>query len=81
MALPFMPTLSSGAFQNIGGAVSDLFEASALKTKAAGMRSEAQEFALAAGYADENVLIAAPPAALSAARKTCGPGSSRSLRT
>jgi hypothetical protein len=46
--------LSGGTFTNIGGAVSDLFSASAFKTKAAGQRIEAEEFQLAAGLADQN---------------------------
>jgi hypothetical protein len=46
--------LSGTTFSDFGGAVSDLFAASADRTKAAGMRAEAQEFSLAAGLATQN---------------------------
>ena len=49
--------LSSGAggtFANIGGAVSDLFQASAFRTKGQGMRVEASEFLAARDLAFQN---------------------------
>jgi hypothetical protein len=46
--------LGTSTFSNIGGAVSDLFQASAFKTKAAGQRIESEEFQLAAGLSDQN---------------------------
>ena len=35
---------NSGTFANLGGAVSDLFSASAFRTKGQGLRTEAEEF-------------------------------------
>ena len=42
------------ALSDFGGAVSDLFSASAFRSKAAGLRIEGQEYTLAAGLADQN---------------------------
>jgi hypothetical protein len=46
--------LGSSTFSNIGGAVSDLFEASAIRTKGQGLRTEASEFQLAENLAYQN---------------------------
>ena len=46
--------LSTGTFQNIGGAVSDLFSASAFRTKGQGLRTEAEEFLSARDLAFQN---------------------------
>lgn len=46
--------LGSGTFSSIGGAVSDLFSADALRTKAAGSRIEAQEYDLAGQLSLQN---------------------------
>src|ERR1700736_2333390 len=46
--------LSGATFSDFGGAVSDLFAASADRTKAAGLRIEGQEYTLAAGLATQN---------------------------
>ncbi len=46
--------LSSSTFSNAGGAVSDIFSASALRTKGKGSRIEAQEYDLAAELARKN---------------------------
>jgi hypothetical protein len=46
--------LSGSFFSNAGGAVSALFEADSLRTKAAGQRAEAGEFLLSAQYAEQN---------------------------
>jgi hypothetical protein len=53
-SLSFTPTLSSGAFQNIGGAVSDLFSAEAFRTKGQGLRSEAEQYLKSAAFAEQN---------------------------
>ena len=46
--------LGPATFTAIGGAVGDLFNADALRTKAAGGRIEAQEYDLAGGLARQN---------------------------
>jgi hypothetical protein len=46
--------LSGTTFSDFGGAVSDLFAASADRTKAQGLRIEGQEYTLAAGLATQN---------------------------
>ena len=46
--------LSQTTFADFGGAVTDLFSASAFRTKAAGLRIEGEEYTLAAGLADQN---------------------------
>jgi hypothetical protein len=46
--------LSGATFSDFGGAVSDLFAASADRSKAAGLRIEGQEYTLAAGLATQN---------------------------
>jgi hypothetical protein len=46
--------IGSSTFSDFGGAVSDLFAASAAKSKATGLRIESQEYELAAGLADQN---------------------------
>jgi len=46
--------LSATTFSDIGGAVSDLFAASAARSKAQGLRTEAEQYTLAAGLADQN---------------------------
>ena len=50
----FNLSLGAGTFSDLGGAVSDLFAASAAKSKATGLRIESQEYELAAGLADQN---------------------------
>jgi hypothetical protein len=50
--------LSGAAFSDFGGAVSDLFAASADRSKAAGLRIEGQEYTLAAGLATQNAQYA-----------------------
>jgi len=45
---------SAGAVTGIGGIVSDMFNADAMKLKAQGAETEAQEYGLAAGLADLN---------------------------
>lgn len=46
--------IGTGTFSAIGGAVSDLFSASALRTKAAGNRIEAQGYDLASELSERN---------------------------
>ena len=46
--------LSAGTFSNIGGAVSDLFQASAFRTKGQGLRTEANEYLLSRDLAFQN---------------------------
>lgn len=46
--------LSSSVFSNVGGAVSDLYSARGLKTKAEGNRLEAEQYDLAAAFARRN---------------------------
>lgn len=46
--------LGAGTFNAIGGAVSDLFSADALRTKAAGSRIEAQEYDVAGALSKQN---------------------------
>jgi hypothetical protein len=46
--------LGPSTFSDFGGAVSDLFAASADRAKAAGLRIEGQEYTLAAGLATQN---------------------------
>jgi hypothetical protein len=53
-AFGFGGGLSGSTFSDFGGAVSDLFGASAAKSKAAGLRTEAEQYTLAAGFADQN---------------------------
>jgi hypothetical protein len=47
--------LGPSTFSDFGGAVSDLFGASAARSKAVGLRTEAEQYTLAAGFADQNV--------------------------
>jgi hypothetical protein len=44
----------SGTINSIGGAVNDLFAAEGHKSKAAGLRIEAEDYDLASGYASQN---------------------------
>ncbi len=46
--------LSSGTFSNIGGAVSDLFNADAFRIKGQGLRAESEQYLKSAAFADQN---------------------------
>jgi hypothetical protein len=52
----FTMPFSGAAFRDIGGGVSDLFAAEADRAKAKGDLAEAQEYGLAAAYADKEAL-------------------------
>jgi hypothetical protein len=56
--------LGASTFSNLGGAVSDLFAASAFKTKGQGLRAEAEQYLVSAQYAEDNKQFAAQNTAI-----------------
>lgn len=62
--------LGASTFSDIGGAVSDLYAASADRSKAQGLRIEGEEYTLAGNLAEQNAQYAAQSTAIQEAQKS-----------